>query len=66
VGIIPIGYPLEKPEKEKRISYENLTWVDRYKEKSMTSYVFQPGTSEEGFKPMLPEVVEKLRKLRKK
>ena len=66
VGIIPIGYAAEKTEEEKRIPYENLTWVDRYKEKSMASYIFQPGTSEESFKPIVPEIVEKLKKLRKK
>lgn len=62
VGILPIGYPAEKPTKKIGIPYERLTWLDRYREKSVTSYMFQPGTTEETFKPIISKLVEKLGK----
>ena len=41
VALIAIGYPKEKPSMPRRITFENLTWVDEYKK----TWMFQEVTT---------------------
>ncbi len=66
VGIISIGYPKEKPDKEKLIPFERLVWFDRYKQKYHISEFFQPGPKQEVFKPIGDQIIEAIKKYRKK
>ncbi len=66
VGIVSIGYPKELPEKEKLISIERLTWFDQYKQKYHISEFFQPGSKQEVFKPIGDQIIEVIKKYRKK
>lgn len=65
VGIIAIGYPKEKPEKEKLIPFERLVWYDKYKQKYHIAEFFQPGPRQEVFKPIGEQIVEAIRKYKK-
>ena len=67
VAIIPIGYPKEKPRKESVVSFERLTWYDKYRQKYLVSMFFQPGASEnQVFKPIGNLIKEKIEKYNKK
>jgi nitroreductase len=66
VGIIAIGYPKEKPEKEELIPFERLAWFDKYRQKYHISEFFQPGPRQEVFKPVGNQIIEAIKKYRKK
>lgn len=66
VGIITIGYPKEKPEKEELIPFERLAWFDKYRQKYHISEFFQPGPRQEVFKPVGNQIIEAIKKYRKK
>jgi nitroreductase len=66
VGIISIGYPKEKPEKEELIPFERLAWFDKYRQKYHISEFFQPGPRQEVFKPVGNQLIEAIKKYRKK
>ena len=62
VGIITVGYPLEKTRENNRSPFEYLTWVDQYHKKSDKSYLYQTGPKEDVFKPILNQILDKLKK----
>ena len=62
VGIITLGYPLEKPAKRKIKPFEYATWIDQFKRKYDLSYLFQIGPKEEVFKPIVNQIIDKLKK----
>lgn len=62
LGIVTLGYPLEKSDIVKRQPVENLTWVDFYKRKYNKAYMFQTGPTEEVFKPIVNQILDKLKK----
>jgi nitroreductase len=66
IGIIPIGYAREKPKRDTIIPFDRLTWFDKYKQKYLVSYFFQPQTSDEVFKPILMQIREKIEKYKEK
>jgi len=62
VGIIPIGYPLEQ-EKERRISFEDITHVENYGKKYQISFATQPGIRDEsGIKPIGNIIQDEIKK----
>jgi len=66
VGIVSIGYPKEKPDKEELIPFERLAWFDKYKQKYHISEFFQPGPRLEVFEPIGNRLIEAVKKHRKK
>jgi len=66
VGIVSIGYPKERPEKEELIPFERLAWFDKYRQKYHISEFFQPGPRQEVFEPVGNKIVEAIKKYRKK
>ena len=66
VGIIPIGYAKGKPERERKIPFDTLTWYEKYRQKYLVSWYFQPGNTEEAFIPVLRMIREKIEKYKKK
>lgn len=62
VGIVTLGYPSEKSEKKKLDPFEHLTWVDKYHQKYNISAMLQPGPAEEVFKPIINQIIDKLKK----
>ena len=62
VGIITLGYPLEKAEKKKLKEFEYMTSLDQFKKKYDISYMFQIGPKEEVFKPIVNQIIDKLKK----
>ena len=61
VGIITLGYPLEKTQKNVK-PFETLTSIDQFKKKYDISYMFQIGPKEEVFKPIVNQIIDKLKK----
>lgn len=66
VGIVTLGYPLEKREKPKIKEFEYVTSLDQYKKKYDLSYMFQAGATEEVFKPIVNQILDKLKEFRKR
>jgi len=66
VGIVSIGYPKENPEKEELIPFERLAWFDKYRQKYHISEFFQPGPRQEVFEPVGNQLIEAIKKHRKK
>ena len=62
VGIVSVGYPIEKVKERNLKPFENLTWLNRYRGKSNQSYMFQVGPKEEAFKPIVNQILDKLKK----
>lgn len=62
VGIITLGYPLEKPQKKNLKPFEHMTSLDMFRKKYDISYLFQAGPKEEAFKPIFNQVIDKLKK----
>ncbi len=62
VGIITLGYPLEKASKKKLKEFEHMTSLDQFKKKYDISYLFQIGPKEEVFKPIVNQIIDKLKK----
>ncbi len=62
VGIITVGYPLERAKERTRNPFERLTWLDQYHKKSDISYLYQTGPKEDVFKPIVNQILEKLKK----
>lgn len=62
VGIVTVGYPAEKSEIIRRQPIENLTWYNFYKKKYNKAYYFQTGPKEEVFKPIVNQLIDKLKK----
>ncbi len=62
MGVVTIGYPSEKSEIIRRQPIENLTWVNFYKKKYDKSYLFQTGPKEEVFKPIVNQILDKIKK----
>lgn len=62
VGIITLGYPLEKSEKKNLKPFEHMTSLDMFKKKYDISYMFQIGPKEEVFKPIVNQIIDKLKK----
>ncbi|MBU5537025.1 MAG: nitroreductase family protein [Candidatus Aenigmatarchaeota archaeon] len=62
VGIVTLGYPAEKAAKPKPKEFEYMTSVDQFKKKYDISYLFQTGTKEEAFKPIINQIIDKLKK----
>jgi hypothetical protein len=61
VAIIAIGYPAEEVKEKERITFENLTSVEKWGEKFEISYVIQPGAKRD-IKPIgniIEEAIEK-------
>ena len=62
VGIITVGHPAGKPEKKSLTPFEYMTSLDQFKKKYDISYMFQIGTKEEVFKPIVNQIIDKLKK----
>ncbi len=62
VGIITLGHPLEKMEKKNVKPFEHMTSLDQFKKKYDISYMFQTGPKEEVFKPIVNQIIDKLKK----
>lgn len=62
VGIITLGYPLEKSEKKNLKPFEYMTSIDMFRKKYDISYLFQVGPTEEAFKPIVNQIIDKLKK----
>ncbi|MBI2545318.1 MAG: nitroreductase family protein [Candidatus Aenigmarchaeota archaeon] len=62
VGIITVGYPLERSREPVRSPFEYLTWIDKYHKKSDISYLYQTGPKENVFKPIVNQILDKLKK----
>ncbi|MBI2546984.1 MAG: nitroreductase family protein [Candidatus Aenigmarchaeota archaeon] len=62
VGIITLGYPFEKVKKPKIKQFEYMTWSDQFKKKYDISYLFQAGPKEQVFKPIVNQILDKLKK----
>ncbi|MBI2005588.1 MAG: nitroreductase family protein [Candidatus Aenigmarchaeota archaeon] len=62
VGIITLGYAFEKAEKKNLKSFEHMTSFNKFKQKYDISYLFQIGPKEEVFKPIVNQIIDKLKK----
>ncbi len=62
VGIITVGYPADKAEKKKLKPFEYMAWSNTFKKKYDISYLFQVGPKEEVFKPVVNQIIDKLKK----
>jgi len=62
VGIVTLGHPLEKAGKKKLKEFEYMTSLDQFKKKYDISYMFQIGPKEEVFKPIVNQIIDKLKK----
>ncbi len=62
VGIITLGYPLEKSQKKNLKPFEYMTSIDMFGKKYDISYLFQVGPNEEAFKPIVNQIIDKLKK----
>ncbi|MBI1978447.1 MAG: nitroreductase family protein [Candidatus Aenigmarchaeota archaeon] len=62
VGIITVGYPADKTGKKSPKPFEYMTSLDMFKRKYDISYLFQIGPKEEVFKPILNQIIDKLKK----
>lgn len=62
VGIITLGYPFEKTQKKNLKEFEHMTSLDQFKKKYDASYLFQIGPKEEVFKPIVNQIIDKLKK----
>ena len=62
VGIITLGYPLEKTEKKNVKPFEYMTSSEQFKKKYDISYMFQTGPKEDAFKPVVNQIIDKLKK----
>lgn len=61
-GIITLGYPLEKTGKRNLKPFEHMTSLDMFKRKYDVSYMFQIGPKEEVFKPIVNQIIDKMKK----
>ncbi len=61
VGIITLGYPAEKSDRKPK-PFENMTSFNRFKQKYDISYMFQTGPKEEVSKPIVNQIIDKLKK----
>lgn len=66
VGIITVGYPFEKSGKKSLKPFESMTSLDMFKRKYDISYLFQTGPKEEVFKPIVNQIIDKLKDIRRK
>lgn len=62
MGIVTLGYPAIKTERKKPRNFEYMTWIDQFKRKYDISYMFQIGPKEEVFKPVVNQIIDKLKK----
>lgn len=62
VGIVTLGYPFEKAAKPKVNDFEHVTWSDQFRKKYNISYLYQTGTKEDAFKPIVNQIIDKLKK----
>lgn len=62
IGIVTLGYSLEKAEKKNFKPFEYMTSLDQFKKKYDISYMFQIGPKEEAFKPIVNQFIDKLKK----
>ncbi len=62
VGIVTLGYPLEKTTKPRLKDFEHMTSLDQFRKKYDISYMFQIGPKEEVFKPIVNQIIDKLKK----
>lgn len=62
VGIITLGYASEKAGKKTLQDFEQMTSLDQFKKKYDISYLFQIGPKEEVFKPIVNQIIDKLKK----
>ena len=62
VGIITVGYSLEKAGKRNLKQFEYVTSLDMFKRKYDISYLFQIGPKEDVFKPIVNQIIDKLKK----
>ena len=67
VAVMSIGYPVEQPEKPKRIPFENISFSEKYGQKIKLA-AFQPGakSEERAFEPLSVYLDEILRKVKKR
>jgi len=62
VGIVTVGYPYEKAHRVKLKDFEYMTSLDQFKKKYNISYMYQTGPKEDVFKPIVNQLIDKLKK----
>jgi nitroreductase len=66
VAMIAVGYVEEEEEMRERITFDNLTWYNKYGKKYDISYIFQPGARKEvEIKPIGNLIEDAIKKLRR-
>ena len=61
-GIITLGYPSDKSPKKNHKAFESMTSLDVFKKKYDISYMYQLGPKEEVFKPLVNQIMDKMKK----
>ncbi len=62
LGIVTLGYPSDKSPRKNHKPFESMTSIGMFRRKYDISYMYQPGPKEEVFKPIVNQIIDKIKK----